>query len=236
MTLSVRFVFNFGHKKLVLFCTFQCANITCPGRTLWHNLTIGALIGSLSYTSKLVLWGCYLYWKFLLHVPCYLYWKVSLTRPMLLVLEGFSYTSRATATCIGRFLLHVPCYLYWKVSLTRFLLHVPCYLHWKVSLTRPVLLVLEGFSYTSRATCIGRFLLHVPCYLYWKVSLTRPVLLALEVSLTRYTSHATCIFSYTSHDLYWRFLLHVTRPMLLVLEGFSYTSHDLYWRFLLHLH
>ena len=83
MTLSVRFVLNFGHKKLVLFCTFQCANLTCPGRTLgrcsatWHNLTIRALIGSLSYTPKLVLWG------------------------------SFSYTSHAT--CSGRFLLHVPC-------------------------------------------------------------------------------------------------------------------------------
>ena len=83
MTLSVRFVLNFGHKKLVLFCTFQCANLTCPGRTLgrcsatWHSLTIRALIGSLSYTPKLVLWG------------------------------SFSYTSHAT--CSGRFLLHVPC-------------------------------------------------------------------------------------------------------------------------------
>ena len=27
MTLSVRFVLNFGHKKLVLFCTFQCVQI-----------------------------------------------------------------------------------------------------------------------------------------------------------------------------------------------------------------
>ena len=42
------------------------------------NLTIQALVGSLSYTSKLVLW------------------EVSITRPRLLVVEGFSYTSRAS--------------------------------------------------------------------------------------------------------------------------------------------
>ena len=85
MTLSVRFDLTFGHKKLVLFCTFQCANIACPGRTLgrcsstWHNLTIGSLIGieSLLHAQASFLG------KFLLHVPY--------------------------ATCSGRFLLHVPC-------------------------------------------------------------------------------------------------------------------------------
>ena len=57
MTLSVHFALNFGHKKLVLFCTFQCPNLTYPRRTLgrcsatWHNLTIQALVGSLSYSG-----------------------------------------------------------------------------------------------------------------------------------------------------------------------------------------
>ena len=85
MTLSVRFDLTFGHKKLVLFCTFQCANIAWPGRTLgrcsstWHHLTIGALIGieSLLHAQASFIG------KFLPHVPY--------------------------ATCSGRFLLHVPC-------------------------------------------------------------------------------------------------------------------------------
>ena len=33
-TLSVPLVLNFGHKKLVLFCNFQCPNRTRPRRTL----------------------------------------------------------------------------------------------------------------------------------------------------------------------------------------------------------
>ena len=33
MTFSVRFVLNFGLKKLVLFCTFQCSNITTTTKT-----------------------------------------------------------------------------------------------------------------------------------------------------------------------------------------------------------
>ena len=89
MTLSVHWVLNLGHKKLVWFCTFQCPNTTCPRRTLgrcsatWHNLTIQALVGSLSYTPKLVLAGSFSYTsrvsfseESLLHSPCCFQWAV----------------------------------------------------------------------------------------------------------------------------------------------------------------
>ena len=89
MTLSVPLVLNFEHKKLVLFCTFRFPNITCPRRTLgrcnatWHNLTIQALVGSLSYTPKLVLAGSFSYTsrvsfseESILHSPCCFQWAV----------------------------------------------------------------------------------------------------------------------------------------------------------------
>ena len=140
MTLSLRFLLNFGHKEPVLFCTFQCPNITCPRRTLgrcsatWHNLIIQAIVGSLSYTPKLVLWG-----------------TVSLTRPsMALVEEGFSYTSRASFsselyTCIVTLVL---------------LRSLPYTSHASFS---------GSFSYTSRVSFSEESLLHSLCCFQWTV-------------------------------------------------------------------
>ena len=84
-------------------------------------------------------------------------WGFSLTYPLLLYVESFSYTLH-TVWC-GEFLLHAPC----------------CFMC-GVSLTCSILFDVGNYSYTPLAVLRAEFLLHALCCFMWGVFLTYPVL------------------------------------------------------------